>query len=65
MRKTLYILTIFLLTINVQAQNEKSEFIGTYGDMILANGELGGTELELKADWDNNKLLFSSKLVFD
>ncbi|REE06915.1 hypothetical protein DFQ09_1331 [Winogradskyella pacifica] len=50
MRKSFYILTIFLLTINVQAQNENAEFIGTYGDMILANGEFGGTELELKAD---------------
>ncbi|MDC1161862.1 hypothetical protein OAT18_00310 [Tenacibaculum sp.] len=38
------------MTINLQAQNEKAAFIGTYGDMILANGEFGGTQLELKAD---------------
>ena len=50
MKEILYILTIFLITLNALAQNEKSEFIGTYGDMILANGEFGGTELELKAN---------------
>ena len=50
MKKAFYILTIFLITLNAQAQNEKSEIIGTYGDVILANGEFGGTELELKAD---------------
>lgn len=43
-------LFIVLLTVHLQAQNKKSEFVGTYGDMILANGEFSGTELELKAD---------------
>ncbi len=50
MKKKIYTLIIFLISINVQAQTERSDVVGTYGDMILANGEFGGTRLELKAD---------------
>ncbi|MEH1009506.1 hypothetical protein VDP25_17340 [Winogradskyella sp. ECml5-4] len=49
MKKTFYILTIFLLTINVQAQNDISKYIGKYGDW-MPNGEALITELELKAN---------------
>ncbi len=49
LRKTIYIVTIFLLTINVQAQNNTSEYIGKYGDWT-PRGEALVTELELKAD---------------
>ncbi len=50
LKKTFYILIIFLLALNVQAQNDISKYVGKYGDYILANGEPAGTELELKSD---------------
>ena len=49
MKQTFYILTILLLTIKVQAQTDKSECIGTYGDW-MTNGKALTTELKLKSD---------------
>jgi hypothetical protein len=39
-----------MLIQNVQAQKDVSEYIGKYGDYILANGESASIELELKPD---------------
>ncbi len=49
MKQTFHMLTIFLLTLNVQAQNGVSEYVGKYGDW-MPNGKALITELELKAD---------------
>ncbi len=49
MKQTFYILTIFLLTLNVKSQNEVSEYVGKYGDW-MPNEKALITELELKAD---------------
>ncbi len=38
-----------MLTFNVQAQNDISEYVGTYGDW-MPNGKALATELELKTD---------------
>ena len=49
MKQTFYILTVLLLTIDLQAQTDKSEYCGIYGDW-MPNGIAGTTELELKSD---------------
>ncbi len=49
MKRIVYILSIFLLVIHVQAQNDVSEFVGTYGDW-MPNGKALITELELNAN---------------
>ena len=45
-----FIAIIFLSSLSVEAQNDMAHYVGKYGDYILANGELGGTALELKPD---------------
>lgn len=51
MKETFYILIIFVLSFDVQAQNDISKYIGIYGDwMPNGNGKALITELELKPD---------------
>ncbi len=49
MKKKRYILIVLLFVIQVQAQTDKSEYTGVYGDWML-NGKALTTELELKSD---------------
>lgn len=49
MKQIVYLLSIFLFAIQVQAQNDVSQFVGTYGDW-MPNGKALITELELKAN---------------
>lgn len=49
LKQTFYILTILLLVVKLQAQTDKSEYTGIYGDWML-NGKALTIELELKSD---------------
>lgn len=49
MKQLFYIVTLFLLSLNILAQNDISKYIGKYGDW-MPNGEALITELELRAD---------------
>jgi hypothetical protein len=48
MKQPLFILIISMMTIHVHGQNDISEYIGIYGDLMDVNGNFNGTALELK-----------------
>jgi hypothetical protein len=50
MKQSLFILIISMMAIYVHGQNDISEYIGIYGDLMDVNGNFNGTALELKKD---------------